>query len=70
MADSLWEAFHNDMFGPSCCVLPLPAAAFPSVALHFKVGSSGRGLREEVLSRDSDFSAQHIAEGGWMFWDS
>jgi hypothetical protein len=57
------------MFGPSCRVLLLTTAAFPSVALHFEVGSSGRGLREEVLSRYLDFSAQHIAEVGWMFWD-
>jgi hypothetical protein len=69
MVGSLWEAFRNDTFGPFCYVLLLPAAAFPSVALHFEVGSYGRGLREEVLSRCLDFSAQHIAEGGWVSWD-
>lgn len=69
MVGSLWEAFHNGMFGPFRCVLLLPAAAFPSVALHLEVGSYGRGLREEVLSRYLDFSAQHIAEGGWVSWD-
>lgn len=50
-------------------MLVLPATACPSVAIHFEVASDGCVLREEVLSRYWDFSAQHVAEGGSMSWD-